>query len=97
LRVDVSTYREGFDAFWELDLFGRVRSAVRAAAANAESYELSLDDVRVIVAPQQQLAAADRTLANQRETLRLTQTYRYHATWTSSRDASKLNSSYSAE
>lgn len=86
--VEISTYRAGFDAFWELDLFGRVRSAVRAAAATAESYELSLDDVRVIVAAevarnyfelralQQQLAVAERTLANQRETLLLTQVRR---------------------
>ena len=33
--LDTTTYRAGFDAFWEIDLFGRVRSAVRAAAANA--------------------------------------------------------------
>ena len=33
--LDTTTYSAGFDAFWEIDLFGRVRSAVRAAAANA--------------------------------------------------------------
>jgi multidrug efflux pump len=82
--VEVTTYRAGLDAFWELDVFGRVRSAVRAAAANAESYEANLDDVRVIVAAdiarnyfelrglQQRLAVAERSLTNQRETLRLT-------------------------
>jgi outer membrane protein, multidrug efflux system len=82
--VAISTYRAGFDMFWEIDLWGRVRSAVRAAEADAESFEATLDDVRVSVAAeigrnyfelrglQQQLAVADRSLANQRETLRLT-------------------------
>jgi len=80
----ISTYRLGFDAFWEIDVFGRVRSAVNAAAANAESFGATLDDVRVTVAAevarnyfelrgyQQQEAVATRSLENQRETLRLT-------------------------
>jgi multidrug efflux system outer membrane protein len=80
----VSTYRAGFDAFWELDLFGRVRSQIRAASANAESFEASLDDVRVSLEAevardyfelrglQHQLDVAERSLTNQRETLRLT-------------------------
>jgi multidrug efflux system outer membrane protein len=83
--LDTTTYRAGFDAIWELDLFGRVRSSVRAAAATAESYDATLDDVRVSVAAevartyfelrglQQQLAVAERSLANQRQTLRLTE------------------------
>ena len=85
---EVTTYRAGFDAFWEVDVFGRVRSAVRAAGATAESYQASLEDVRVIVAAevarnyfelrglQQQLAVAERSLNNQRETLRLTRVRR---------------------
>ena len=80
-----STYTAGFDAFWELDLFGRVRAQVRGANAAAQSVEASLDDVLVSVSAevarnyfelrglQQQLAVAERSLANQRETLRLTQ------------------------
>jgi multidrug efflux system outer membrane protein len=84
----VTTYRAGFDAFWEIDVFGRVRSAVRAAAATAESFEADADDVRVSVAAevarnyfevrglQQQLAVAERSLTNQQETLRLTQVRR---------------------
>lgn len=80
----VSTYRAGFDAFWELDVFGRIRSQIRAASANAESFAASLDDVRVsLVAEvarnyfelrglQHQLDVAERSLTNQRETLRLT-------------------------
>lgn len=86
--VRTTTYQAGFDAFWELDLFGRVRSAVRSAAAGAEVYEAALDDIRVVVAGdvarqyfelrgfQQQLAVAQRSLANQRETLRLTEVRR---------------------
>jgi outer membrane protein, multidrug efflux system len=84
----VNTYQVGFDAFWELDVFGRIRSAVREAAANAESFEATVDDVRVSVVAevarnyfelrglQQQLAVAERSLMNQQETLRLTQVRR---------------------
>src|SRR4030095_2158795 len=84
----ITTYRAGFDAFWEIDVFGRVRSQVQAAKANAEGFEAEVDDVRVSVAAevarnyfelrglQQQLAVADRSLLNQRETLRLTQVRR---------------------
>jgi outer membrane protein, multidrug efflux system len=80
----ISTYRAGFDAFWELDVFGRVRNQVRSAAANAEYYAAALDDVRVSVAAevgrnyfelrglQQRLAVAERNRSNQEETLRLT-------------------------
>ena len=48
LRVD--TYSAGFNASWELDLFGRVRAAVAAASGNAESFEAALAAVRVSVA-----------------------------------------------
>jgi multidrug efflux system outer membrane protein len=84
----ITTYRAGFDAFWEIDVFGRVRSQVQAAKASAESFEADVDDVRVSVAAevarnyfelrglQQQLAVAERSLLNQRETLRLTQVRR---------------------
>jgi multidrug efflux pump len=83
-EVTTSTYRAGFDAFWELDLFGRVRSQIASAKANAESLDASLEDVRVSVAAevarnyfelrglQQRLAVAERSLANQSESLRLT-------------------------
>jgi multidrug efflux system outer membrane protein len=86
--IQTSTYRAGFDAFWELDFFGRVQSAVRAAAATAGSFSATLDTVRVSVAAevarnyfelrgfQQQLAVAERSLANQQETLRLTRVRR---------------------
>jgi multidrug efflux system outer membrane protein len=84
----INTYRAGLDASWELDLFGRVRAAIAAARANAASFEAALSSVRVSVAAdvalnyfelrgiQQQLSVLDRSLANQRETLRLTQARR---------------------
>ena len=80
----VTTYRAGLNAFWEVDLFGRVRSQIRAASANAQSFEAALDDVRVSLVSevaanyfllrglQHQLAVAERNLTNQRESLRLT-------------------------
>lgn len=83
-----TTYRTGFDAFWEVDLFGRVRSQVRAASAIAESFAASADDIRVSVASevarnyfelrglQQQYAVAERSLTNQRETLRVAEVRR---------------------
>jgi multidrug efflux system outer membrane protein len=82
---NLTTYRLGFDAFWEIDVFGRIRSQVRSAAATADSFAADVDDVRVSIAAeiarnyfelrglQQQLAVADRSLMNQRETLRLTE------------------------
>ena len=82
--VRTTTYRAGFDVFWEIDLFGGVRSATRAAQAEAQGFDALLDDVRVVVAAevarnyfelrglQQQLAVAERSLINQREALRLT-------------------------
>jgi multidrug efflux system outer membrane protein len=84
----LTIYQAGFDAFWELDLFGRIRSQIRAAAANAQSFEATADDVRVSVVAevarnyfeirglQQQLTVAERSLVNQRETLRLAQVRR---------------------
>ena len=37
--AQITTYRAGFDAFWELDVFGRDPLPVRAAAATADSFE----------------------------------------------------------
>jgi multidrug efflux system outer membrane protein len=86
--VRTTTYRAGLDAFWEIDLFGGVRSAVDAAGATAQAFDASLDDVRVAVAAQvarsyfelrglqRQLDVAERSLVNRRETLRLAQVRR---------------------
>jgi NodT family efflux transporter outer membrane factor (OMF) lipoprotein len=40
-------FSAGFDASWEIDVFGGVRRGVEAAQADQESAQASLDDVRV--------------------------------------------------
>ena len=75
----------GFDASWELDVFGRVSRNVRAQGALVASAEHGVRDVQVSVAAevartyfelrgaQQQLAVATRNAENQRRTVSLTQ------------------------
>lgn len=77
-------YDAGFDATWELDLFGRVRRGVEARHAEVQSAEATLRDAQVIVTAevtrtyfelrgaQNQLAVARRNVDNQQETLKLT-------------------------
>jgi len=86
--VRTTTYRAGLDAFWEIDLFGAVRSSIAAAGATANAFEASLEDARVLVAAdvarnyfelrglQQRLAVAERSLTNHQETMRLAQVRR---------------------
>lgn len=81
---DLELYDAGFDAFWELDLFGRVRRGVEASRAQIGAAEASLRDAQVIVAAeitrtyfelrgaQQRLDVARRNVANQRSTYQLT-------------------------
>src|ERR1700730_10444049 len=78
-------YQAGFDAFWELDFFGRVRRGVEARHAEVEGAEATLRDAQVSViaevartyfelrGAQTQLAVAQRNVGNQRETAGLTQ------------------------
>lgn len=80
---DQAFYDAGFDAIWELDLFGRVRRGIEARRADAESAEASLRDAQVIViaevartylelrGQQGRLAVARRNVENQRESLNL--------------------------
>jgi outer membrane protein, multidrug efflux system len=82
--ADVESYDASFDAFWELDFFGRVRRGIEAANAEAESAEATLRDVQVIIVAevartyfelrgqQSELAVARRNVDNQRETLNIT-------------------------
>jgi outer membrane protein, multidrug efflux system len=75
----------GFDAFWELDFFGRVRRNVEAARADEQAAAASLRDAQVTVTAevarnyfvlrglQDQLAVAARNADNQDQTLKLTQ------------------------
>ncbi|MGH8589489.1 MAG: efflux transporter outer membrane subunit [Gammaproteobacteria bacterium] len=81
---DRALYNAGFDAFWELDIFGRVRRSVEASAAEVEAFEASWRDVLVSLiaevarnyfelrGTQHQLAVARRNADNQRQTLDLT-------------------------
>jgi multidrug efflux system outer membrane protein len=83
-RVESSTYQAGFDAGWEIDLFGRVRRGVEAASADAGAAQAELRDAQVTVAAevarnylelrgaQARLKVANRNLETQRETVRLT-------------------------
>jgi NodT family efflux transporter outer membrane factor (OMF) lipoprotein len=75
----------GFDASWEVDMFGRVGRTVRAQGALAESSEYGLEDVQVSVAAevartyfdlrgaQRQLAVSARNAVNQRKVVKLTE------------------------
>ncbi|MDP3230325.1 MAG: efflux transporter outer membrane subunit [Acidovorax sp.] len=80
-----NTFQAGFDASWEPDVFGRLRSGVNASEADARAAEASLADVQVSLAAevavsyielrglQQRLAIARSNLASQQETLQITQ------------------------
>jgi outer membrane protein, multidrug efflux system len=81
---DQDIWDGGFDASWELDLFGRVRRNVQAQGANVAVNQEDLRDVRVSLTAelarayfdlrgaQEQLSVARRNAANQERTLQLT-------------------------
>src|SRR5262249_22022071 len=81
--LDVDIYQAGFDASWELDVFGGNRRAVEAARAGVASAEYGRRDALVsLVAEvarnyveargfQQRLASARRNIDAQREVLTL--------------------------
>jgi len=76
-------YDAGFDAFWELDFFGRVRRGLEASNADLGAVEAAERDALVIVTAevtrtyfelrgfQQQLDVARRNVVNQQSTLDL--------------------------
>lgn len=84
----IDNYQAGFDAFWELDLFGQVQRRLESASARADAAEAALDAVYVTVAAetartymdlrgtQYALDVARRNEANQAETVRLTERLR---------------------
>jgi multidrug efflux system outer membrane protein len=79
-----SFYDVGFDATWELDLFGRVRRGVEASGAELQGAEAGLRDAQVSVTAevartyfelrgqQEQLAVAKRNVENQEASFQLT-------------------------
>ena len=85
LHKPFNVYQTGFDASWELDLFGGHRRDAESAEAQMEASEASRDDVRVsllaevarsyiaIRATQAQLVLAENTVAAEKKTQELTQ------------------------
>ncbi len=85
-RVLSESYQLGFDAGWELDLFGRQRRASEAARADLDAEWANLADAQVLVAAevarnyfelrgaQKRIAVAENTLHNLRDTQKLTET-----------------------
>ncbi|MEA5097648.1 MAG: efflux transporter outer membrane subunit, partial [Burkholderiaceae bacterium] len=90
-------YDAGFDAAWEIDIFGGTRRSIEAASADQQSSEASLHNTRVSLvaevaqnyielrAYQQRLEIARKNLASQTETLQITE-WRYQAGLVSSSD-----------
>ncbi|MBA4804646.1 MAG: TolC family protein [Brevundimonas sp.] len=63
---ETDTYDVGLDVSYEIDLFGRVGSVIRAARADADAAAAALDVVRVSVAAETARAYADACSANAR-------------------------------
>jgi multidrug efflux system outer membrane protein len=84
-RVPIESAELGFDAAWEIDLFGRVRHGVDAARSDAGAADADLRAAKVSVmaevarayftmrGAQARLAVARANADSQRETVRLTQ------------------------
>ncbi len=83
LERDQTIYDAGFDAGWEIDLFGKTRRAVESADANMQAAQADANDVRISVAAevarsyltlrgaQRELAAREAALATLQQTLDL--------------------------
>ncbi|MGV8836773.1 efflux transporter outer membrane subunit [Cellvibrio sp.] len=81
------SYQAGFDASWELDIFGRVRNGVKLSKAQLAAREADLQAAQVSIAAevasayislrgnQYLLDVALRNVLNQQETLQLTQRF----------------------
>ncbi|WP_426661913.1 efflux transporter outer membrane subunit [Rhodanobacter aciditrophus] len=82
-RSTVTAYQAGFDASWEIDVFGGVRRSVEAARADLGASEAALHDAQVSLfaevarnyfdlrGVQQRQDIARRDIANQQDTLKL--------------------------
>jgi multidrug efflux system outer membrane protein len=78
-------YEANFDAFWEIDFFGRVRHSIQATSAEAQASAYDVRAVQVSVTSeiarnymelrglQSQLAVAERNAENQASTLEITE------------------------
>ena len=84
LPSSLNLYNVGFDASWEIDLFGGQRRAVEAARASLDAAEAGVADAQVSLvadvasayvnlrSAQQRLALADESVAREQRTLDLT-------------------------
>lgn len=82
---DQDIWDAGFDAGWEIDLFGRIRKNVRAQGQFVQAAEADLTDAQVTLAAelarsyfelrgaQERYAVAERNAENQKHTLELTE------------------------
>jgi len=98
-----NAFSAGFDASWEIDVFGGMRRSVEAATADLESAVASLHDTQVslasevaltyveVRAQQTRLGVARANLASQSETLQLTD-WRAQAGLVSSQDVEQARS-----
>lgn len=83
--ITENQYSVGFDASWEVDLFGRIRRSVEAAEADLQANEEDRADIMISLyaeiatayltlrSLQAQITAAKRNIASQKEVLTLTQ------------------------
>jgi multidrug efflux system outer membrane protein len=82
-HIDNEVYSAGFDAFWEVDVFGRVRRGVEARTADSEAAVAQLQDaVRILIGDvarnyfqlrglQTQLAVAQENTRTQEQVVRV--------------------------
>lgn len=80
-----SFFDAGFDALWEVDIFGRVRREVESRSAQVQAAQASLENVRVSLTSemarnyfelrglQNELRIARQNATNQQDTLKITQ------------------------
>ena len=92
--LERSLYSAGFDATWEIDIFGGNRRAYEANSATLEAMQANLDNVKLsIVAEiirnyielrgfQEQLSIANKNAQNQAETVKLTEALQFAGTGT---------------
>jgi outer membrane protein, multidrug efflux system len=104
---DQEVYEAGFDAFWELDFFGRVRRGIEADRAVGEAAEANLHDAQITIVgdvirtyyelrgAQLRLGVVHRNVENQAASLDLT-TVRYEAGRGTELDTSRARSQLSS-
>lgn len=100
-----TVYNAGFDASWELDIFGGIRRGIEAATADQAASEANLSNARVsLVAEvalnyidvrsfQQRMAIAKNNLASQAETLQIAQ-WRYQAGLVTNTDVEQARTNF---